>query len=77
MYLKTKYPEYDKITVTCNCAGLARSHKMIRAQNEKEAHFMRLCSQIKLDDFKTNRADKQREDRRQKRHNKYSEITID
>jgi hypothetical protein len=62
---------YEKIFVTCSAAGLARSHKIIRTEKAIEIQFMRLCSQIHLDDYKKQRSDKQREDRKQKRSEKY------
>jgi hypothetical protein len=48
-------------------AALARSHRLIRIEQEKETVFMCICSQIHLDDFRKSRSGKQREDRRQKR----------
>jgi hypothetical protein len=60
-----------KMFVASSTAGLARSHKIIRAEKGMEVQFMKLCSQIRLDDYKKIRSDKQREDRRQKRSEKY------
>ena len=48
-------------------AGLARSKKIIRTEKAKEALFLELCKQIKLDDFRQERAEKQRNDRISKR----------
>ena len=48
-------------------AGLARSHRMIRAQKLREAQFLQLCSQIRLNDHRESRSNKQREDRQSRR----------
>lgn len=48
-------------------AGLARTHKIIRAERLKEHQFIRLCSQIRIEEFKQERAEQQRIDRRAKR----------
>ena len=48
-------------------AGLARTKKIIRTEIAKEALFLEMCKNIKIDDFKQLRADKQRNDRRVKR----------
>jgi len=66
---------YEKIFVASSAAGLARSHKIIRTEKAMEIQFMRLCSQIHLDDYKKQRSDKQKEDRKQKRSEKYH-VTI-
>jgi len=63
--------DYQKMFVTYCTAGLARSQKIIRTEKAMEVQFIKLCSQIRLDDFKKQRSDKQREDRRQKRSEKY------
>lgn len=63
------YSKFEKIYIPVSSAGLARSHKLIRIENEKEIQFMKICSQIRLDDFKTKRSDNQREERRLKRLN--------
>ena len=67
--------QYCKIFVSSSTAGLALSHKIIRTQKSMEAQFMKLCSQINLNDCKKQRADKQRDDRRQKRYDKHP-VTI-
>ena len=48
-------------------AGLTKSHKIIRTEKDKEIQFLRLCSQIRLDDFKQERSERQRIERRTKR----------
>jgi hypothetical protein len=63
--------EYQKMFVTSSLAGLARSHKIIRAEKGLEVQFIILCSQIRLDDFKRSRSDRQREERRLMRLSKY------
>jgi hypothetical protein len=49
-------------------AGMARTRKIIYAQKAMEAQFVRLCSQIKLNEDKQERADIQRDERRAKRN---------
>ena len=48
-------------------AGIAKSHRLIRIQKDKEIQFLKLCAMIKLDDSKTSRAINQRDERRAKR----------
>lgn len=48
-------------------AGIAKSHRLIRIQKDKEIQFLKLCAMIKLDDYKTSRAINQRDERRAKR----------
>jgi len=59
--------KFHKIFIPDSCAGLARSHKVIRIERGKEIQFMKLCCQIRLNDSKEIRSDKQREDRKLKR----------
>ena len=71
---KRKYnnSEYQKMFVTSSLAGLARSHKSIRTEKGIEVQFIKLCCQIRLDDTKSIRSDRQREERRLKRSSKYN-----
>jgi hypothetical protein len=63
-----KFPSnFEKTFISDSSAALARSHRLIRIEQVKETIFMCLCSQIHLDDFKKNRSEKQRDERRQKR----------
>jgi hypothetical protein len=48
-------------------AGLAKSRKIIGAQKDLEIQFMKICSQIRLDDFKNARSEKQKDERQSKR----------
>jgi hypothetical protein len=48
-------------------AGLQKSKKIIRAEILKEAQFAKICSQIRLEDFKKKRAEKQKNERIAKR----------
>lgn len=50
-----------------NPAGMTRTRKIIYAQKAMENQFLRLCSQIHLDDYKQERAENQREERKAKR----------
>jgi hypothetical protein len=63
--------KFEKIFIPDSSAGLARSHKVIRIEREKEIQFMKLCCQIKLDDSKKIRSENQREERRLKRVKNY------
>jgi len=65
---KRLYSKSEKFEVNGIPAGLKKSHKIIRTERDKEIQFMKLCSQIKLEDFRSNRAENQRLDRRQKRN---------
>ena len=56
-----------KIELPVRLAGLAKTHRLIMIQKQKELQFMALCAQIRLDDFKKHRSDCQRDIRREKR----------
>jgi len=58
---------FERTFISNSPAALARSHRLIRVEQEKESVFMCICSQIHLDDFRKSRSEKQRGDRRQKR----------
>jgi hypothetical protein len=68
---------YEKIFIPDSSAGLARSHRLIRIEKEKEIIFLKLCSQIRFDDFKQKRSEHQREERKLKRIDKFCDTTID
>jgi hypothetical protein len=68
---KIQTSKYEKIFIPASSAALARSHRLIRIEKKKEIQFMKLCSQIRLYDFKQKRSEHQREERRLKRNNKY------
>jgi hypothetical protein len=70
-------PSFEKIFIPASSAGLARTHRIIRIEREKEIQFMKLCCQIRFDDSKKNRADSQREERKLKRAKKYSNQSSD
>ena len=57
----------DNIELPKRIAGLAKSKKIIRAEILKEAEFSKICSLIRLEDFKKTRAEKQKNDRIAKR----------
>jgi hypothetical protein len=69
--------KFEKIFIADSCAGLARSHKVIRIERGKEIQFMKLCCQIRLDDSNQIRSENQREERRLKRVKKYYTQTTD
>jgi len=64
-------PRFEKTFIPVGSAVLARTHKIIRIEKEKEIQFMKLCSQIRFDDSKKIRADNQREQRKLKRVKKH------
>ena len=74
---KVHTSKFELIYIPNSSAKLARTHKIIRIEKEKEILFMKLCSQIHLDDFKKKRSDRQREERRLKRVNKYYDVTAE
>ena len=69
--------KFEKIFISASSSGLARSHKFIRIEREKEIQFMKLCCQIRLDDFNKIRTDNQREERKLKRIKKHYTQTSD
>lgn len=48
-------------------SGIAKSHRLIRIQKDKEIKFLKLGTMIKLDDYKTSGAINQRDERSAKR----------
>jgi len=69
--------KFEKIFIPDSCAGLTRSHKVIRIEREKEVQFMKLCCQIRLNDSNKIRSENQREERKLKRVKKYYTQTLD
>ena len=57
----------DKYEINGTPAGLARTRKIIRTEKDLEIQFIKLCCQIKLDDYKQDRAQFQRNERLNKR----------
>ena len=70
-------PKFEKIFIPGSSSRLARTHRIIRIEREKEIQFMKLCRQIHLDDSKKIRSEKQREDRKLKRVKKNCIQTYD
>lgn len=66
---KTRTSKFEEIYIPASFAGLARTHRIIRIEHQKELQFMKICSQIRLYDFREKRSDNQREERRLKRRN--------
>ena len=58
---------FERTFISNSSAALARSHRLIRIEQEKETVFMCICSKIHMDDFRKSRSEKQSENRRQKR----------
>ncbi|MBN2237187.1 MAG: hypothetical protein JW729_06480 [Bacteroidales bacterium] len=48
-------------------AGLARTKRIIRTEKNLELQFLKLCLEIKLQDFKTIRTENQQNERKEKR----------
>ena len=69
--MRLQTTKFEKIYISDNSSGLARSHRYIRIEKEKEQIFLKLCEKIKLDDIKKTRSDNQREHRKIKRQNKH------
>jgi hypothetical protein len=63
--------KFQKVYIPESSAGLARTHNLIRIEKRKEIQFMKLCAQIRFDDFKKKRAYDQRNDRKLKRADKH------
>jgi hypothetical protein len=59
--------DFEKTFISNNSAALTRTHRLIRIEQEKESLFLCICSQIKFDDFRNVRSEKQRDERKQKR----------
>ena len=67
MKSKTNNRIQDKFDPPKNIAGLQKSRKIIRAEILKEAQFAKICAQIRLDDSKKARSEKQKNERIAKR----------
>ena len=53
--------------------GIARTKKIIRIERSKEIQFLKLCSQIRIEDYRKERAERQKSERKAKRkHNNSS-----
>jgi hypothetical protein len=57
----------ERIDIPKGSAALARSHRLIRIEREKEQLFFQICNQIKFKEYKETRSEDQREQRRLKR----------
>ena len=66
-HIKILSSKPEKIELPTNLSGLAKSHRLIMIERHKETQFMKLCAQIRLNDFKKERGDIQRDERREKR----------
>jgi hypothetical protein len=76
--MRVPISQLDKTFLPASSAKLVRTHRLIRIEKEKEILFMKICSQIHLDDFKKNRSKHQREERKLKRvNNPYLSLPID
>jgi len=57
----------DKSVLPSRLSGLARTHRLILIERNKEIQFLKLCEQIRINDLKRLRADRQRDERKEKR----------
>jgi hypothetical protein len=71
---KLKIERFDPPSIP---GKLIRTHKIIRADRDREIQFLILCSKIRLDDFKQERSNQQRDERREKRLNSQAIHDID
>jgi hypothetical protein len=65
---KLRTSKVEEVAIIKTPAGLARSHRIIRTEKDKEIQFMKLCAQIRINEYKKERSERQREERRVKRH---------
>jgi hypothetical protein len=66
-HIKRITSKSENVELPSNFPGLAKSHRLIMIERHKEIQFMKLCAQIHLDDYKKDRANLQRNERREKR----------
>ena len=67
---KRVHSKTEKVELPTRLAGLTKTHHLIMIEKQKELQFMILCDQIRRDDFKKERAESQKEVRREKILNK-------
>ena len=67
---KRFHSKTEKVELPTRLAGLTKTHRLIMIEKQKELQFMILCDQIRRNDFKKERAESQKEVRREKRLNK-------
>jgi hypothetical protein len=60
--------EHKKVDTFGAPAGLARTHRLIRVERDLEIQFIKVCSKIKLNDYRKARSESQRDERLSKRH---------
>jgi hypothetical protein len=68
--LRIQSPAQAKVEINQR-TRLGKSKRIIRIEKSKEIQFLTLCSQIRLDDFKKERSEQQRNERLAKREEKY------
>ena len=73
---KRIHSKNEKVELPTRLAGLTKTHRLIMIEKQKELQFMILCDQIRRNDFKKERAESQKELRREKRLNKYTSWPI-
>ena len=64
---KRIHSKNEKVELPTRLAGLTKTHRLIMIEKQKELQFMILCDLIRRDDFKKERAESQKELRREKR----------
>ena len=60
----TWFKKPDKFAIP---GSLMRAHRIIRTERDKEIQFLKLCSQIKIDNYKQDRSSRQKDNRIAKR----------
>jgi len=67
-HFKNLVSKPEKVELPKRLSGLAKTHRLIMIEKHKEIQFMILCQQIRLNDFKKQRGERQRDERREKRN---------
>ena len=67
--LRIQSPAQAKVEVPRR-PRLSKTNRIIRTEKSREIQFLTLCNRIRIDDYKTERTEQQREERSSKRQNK-------
>ena len=67
--LRIQSPAQAKVEVPRR-PRLTKTNRIIRTDKSREIQFLTLCNRIRIDDFKNERSDQQKEERSAKRLNK-------
>jgi hypothetical protein len=72
--IKNLASKSEKVELPTRLSGLAKTHRLIMIEKHKEIQFMILCQHLRLNEFKKQRGERQRDERREKR---FKNVTID